>query len=79
MLSFMEKYHMLDGCKTLVIGVSGGADSVCLLLLLEKVCKERGILPVVVHIEHGIRGKESLSDAAFVTGGISLPDLRAII
>lgn len=66
MLSFMEKYHMLDGCKTLVIGVSGGADSVCLLLLLEKVCKERGILPVVVHIEHGIRGKESLSDAAFV-------------
>lgn len=50
MLSFMEKYHMLDGCKTLVIGVSGGADSVCLLLLLEKVCKERGILPVVVHI-----------------------------
>lgn len=42
MLSFMEKYHMLDGCKTLVIGVSGGADSVCLLLLLEKVCKERG-------------------------------------
>ena len=43
MLSFMEKYHMLDGCKTLVIGVSGGADSVCLLLLLEKVCKERGI------------------------------------
>lgn len=66
MLSFMEKYHMLDGCKTLVIGVSGGADSVCLLLLLEKVCKERGILPVVVHIEHGIRGKESLSDAVFV-------------
>ena len=57
---------MLDGCRTLVIGVSGGADSVCLLLLLEQICKERGILPVVVHIEHGIRGKESLSDAAFV-------------
>lgn len=66
MLSFIEKYHMLDGCKTLILGVSGGADSVCLLLLMEKICAERGIVPVVVHIEHGIRGKESLEDAAFV-------------
>ena len=66
MLSFMEKYHMLEECGTLVLGVSGGADSVCLLLVMEKICRERGIAPVVVHIEHGIRGKESLEDAAFV-------------
>lgn len=56
MLSFMEKYHMLDGCKTLVIGVSGGAvpSASCFCW---KGLQRAGILPVVVHIEHGIRGK----------------------
>ena len=66
MLSFIEENHMLDTCKTMILGVSGGADSVCLLLLMKEICTERGITPVVIHIEHGIRGEESVADARFV-------------
>ena len=42
--------------------VSGGADSMCLLHLLWS----RGYAVTAAHFEHGIRGAESLRDAAFV-------------
>ena len=35
-LLFMEKYHMLEHGDHVVAGVSGGADSVCLLLVFGK-------------------------------------------
>ena len=65
-LSFIEENHMLEKCETLILGVSGGADSVCLLLLMEEICGQKGIALKVVHVEHGIRGKESIADAEFV-------------
>ena len=42
--------------------VSGGADSMCLLHLLWS----QGYDVTAAHFEHGIRGEESLRDAAFV-------------
>ena len=65
-LSFIEENHMLEKCETLILGVSGGADSVCLLLLMEEICGQKGIALKVVHVEHGIRGKESIAEAEFV-------------
>ncbi len=51
-----------EGLRVLC-AVSGGADSMCLLHLL----KSREDLTVfAAHYEHGIRGEESLRDAAFV-------------
>ena len=50
-----------EGSRILA-AVSGGADSVCLMLALT----ELGFLVHVVHVEHGIRGQESLEDCAFV-------------
>ena len=47
-------------------GVSGGADSVCLLLVLKELAVEIGFSLSVVHVEHGIRGEQSRADAAFV-------------
>ena len=47
-------------------GVSGGADSVCLLYALKEYRKECDFTLTVIHVEHGIRGEESLEDAAFV-------------
>ena len=48
--------------KKLLAAVSGGADSMCLLTLLT----EAGLDVTAAHFEHGIRGEESLRDAAFV-------------
>lgn len=49
-----------------IAGVSGGADSVCLLRLLLEIQKKMDFTLEAVHVEHGIRGEESRRDAAFV-------------
>ena len=63
---FIEQYHMIEHGDHVVAGVSGGADSVCLLLMLERLRKSMGFSLSAVHVEHGIRGAESLQDAEFV-------------
>ena len=48
--------------------VSGGADSVALILLLRELAERGGIALTAAHFEHGIRGETSRADAAFVRG-----------
>jgi tRNA(Ile)-lysidine synthase len=48
------------------VAVSGGADSVALLRLLEQLRGELGITLLVVHFDHMLRGTESDGDAEFV-------------
>lgn len=62
----MEEFHMVSSGDTVLAGVSGGADSTCLLLVLAALREEMDFSLEVVHIEHGIRGEESKKDAAFV-------------
>ena len=50
---------------TLYAGFSGGADSLALLLMLEKLRHQVPFRLVAVHCEHGLRGEASLADAAF--------------
>ena len=60
----------------IIAGVSGGADSVCLLRALASYREQVPFTLFVVHVEHGIRGGESLADAAFVKelcGTLSVP------
>ena len=52
--------------EALVAGVSGGADSVCLLRLLHEFGKESGCRLICVHVNHGIRGAEADRDESFV-------------
>ena len=65
----IEKYNMLNSCEAIVVGVSGGADSVCLLFLLCEIItsnpKYRNISIEVVHVNHMIRDNAD-EDAAFV-------------
>ena len=49
----------------IAVAVSGGADSVVLLDRLAAVAEGLGLALSVVHCEHGIRGQDSLRDAAF--------------
>src|SRR5690349_21400957 len=48
------------------VAVSGGPDSVTLLLLLLEVRKDLGIVLSVVHFNHKLRGKASDQDEKFV-------------
>ena len=48
------------------VAVSGGADSVALLRLLESLRDALGISLLVVHFDHALRGAESDADAQFV-------------
>lgn len=53
--------------KSLLLAVSGGLDSVCLLDFFAKNAKTLQIARLgVAHIDHGIRGAASAEDAEFV-------------
>lgn len=64
--STIEKYSMLSCGETVAVGVSGGADSMCLLDILSKIRDEYGIFLKVIHINHCIRGAEADCDEEFV-------------
>lgn len=63
---FVSANQLIEKGDTVVIGVSGGADSTCLLFLLLELSKRIGFTLKVIHVEHGIRGEASMDDAAFV-------------
>lgn len=63
---YIEEFHMIEEGDVVLAAVSGGADSLCLLLALHGLCAEMKFGLCVVHVEHGIRGEDSLRDAAFV-------------
>lgn len=50
----------------LLVAVSGGADSVSLLLALHRVAPEFGLEIRAAHLDHGLRGAESDHDRRFV-------------
>jgi len=64
-LQYIREYHMIEAGDCVVAGVSGGADSVCLLLMLVEINK---VIPMeirVVHVNHLIR-KDAAQDAEYV-------------
>jgi len=62
---YVEQYGMLSPGDTVVAGISGGADSLCLLFLLHEFAKELPLNIAAVHINHKIR-EEAGEDAAYV-------------
>ncbi len=64
-LKYVEKYRMIEPGDTIAAGVSGGADSVCLLFVLLELQKKIPFSVKVVHINHGIR-QEASEDADYV-------------
>ena len=60
--STIEKHKMLDGVRTVAVGLSGGADSMCLVDILIKLKVQYDIIVKAVHINHNIRGEEAKRD-----------------
>ena len=80
------KKHRMDEIMrdrgVVIIGYSGGADSSCLLHLMNSWCSENGVKLVAAHINHMIRGDEADSDEAFCRStceklGVPFYSLRA--
>lgn len=61
----VDYYYMLDGGGKVVAGLSGGADSVCLLRVLLMLEAEYGVNISAVHVNHMLRGQESDRDEMF--------------
>lgn len=63
---FIETHKMLNENDKVIVGVSGGADSVCLLFMLTEIKKKLPVELIAVYVEHGLRGLESEADGQFV-------------
>lgn len=62
---YIEENSMIEAGDTIVAGVSGGADSVALFLVLTELTKELSFSLKVVHVNHGLR-KEAAKEAEYV-------------
>lgn len=59
----LSAYSMLEGARLILVGLSGGADSVALTHYLRF---GRGLPLLACHVNHNLRGRESLRDEEFV-------------
>ncbi len=63
--AYIENYRMISEGDMVLAGVSGGADSVCMLSILQKLRKEVPFRLMVVHVHHGVR-EDAQKDADYV-------------
>ena len=63
--SFIEEQSLLSPGAHVLIGLSGGADSVCLLTVLQCLKEELSLTLGAFHVNHGIRGREADEDETF--------------
>lgn len=64
-LDTVRKYNMINPGDEIAVGLSGGADSVCLLLSLNELKEKLGISLSALHVNHCLRGDESDRDEEF--------------
>ena len=56
------KYNLIKSGDKIVLGVSGGPDSVCMLDILNKLSNEFNFSIVVAHINHGLRENAKIDE-----------------
>ena len=64
-MDYVKKYQMISPHDTITAGISGGADSVCLLFMLLEIQKQIPFVLRVVHVNHKVR-EDAGQDAEFV-------------
>jgi len=78
-LRFIQGHQLLSSRTPLLVAVSGGPDSVCLLHILVKLQEELGIRLHVAHLNHQLRGAEAEADAQYVSALASRLGIPATI
>lgn len=66
-LSTIKKYNLIEKGDKIVLGLSGGPDSVCLLHILNRLKEVLDIEVYAAHLNHQIRGMEAQKDALYVS------------
>ena len=62
----IDRYHLLEKGDRLIVGVSGGVDSMVLLHLLNAYRETFALSLIVAHVNHGFRPEESEREAELV-------------
>jgi tRNA(Ile)-lysidine synthase len=75
----IQRFSMLPSGSRVLVAVSGGPDSVCLLSILHELTNQFNITLHVAHLDHGFRGEESAEDARFVSELAAKLELPATI
>ncbi len=78
-LRFIQEHRLVTRRQKLVVAVSGGPDSVCLLHILIQLRGKLSISLHVAHLNHQLRGAESEADAQYVADLARQSDLPATI
>lgn len=65
-LEYIKENKMLTYNDKVIVGVSGGADSVCLFFVLLELKKLFHLDLYVIHVNHGLRGLQAKEDACYV-------------
>jgi len=78
-LGFIQENQLVSSQHCLLVAVSGGPDSVCLLHILVKLREELGIRLHIAHLNHQLRGAESEADAQYVSDLAHRLDIPATI
>lgn len=63
---YIEKHNMISRGDLVVAGLSGGADSMCLIKVLQSYQKKMDFRLCAVHVNHMIRGEEAFRDENYV-------------
>lgn len=72
----IHKYSMIRSGDSILVGLSGGPDSVCLLTILERLKPELEITLTAVYFDHGLRPEETPDEIEFckdLCGSIDVP------
>jgi len=73
---YIHRYGMFKEGDHVIVGVSGGPDSMALLWMMNRLKAELGITLMVAHLNHGLRGRDSDEEAEWVkcqTAELGLP------
>lgn len=64
-LKYVEENFMIEKGDSILVALSGGPDSVCLLHILYSLSKKMNIFLYAAHVNHCLRGEEAIKDEKY--------------